>query len=243
MERNGGKRPSLTGPGNTPTVQNGSPVASDGLGAGSGGLPDRQPGPGASHTLQKSVRREEQRGAERRLIVPAVVQTAWNRRLGSQRVVRGQVHLRNALMGPADVDLYKVQETGQRAALKEAGLGLLGLGSGVPQVALFLGEGAPAGGDGAEMTADGDLRVGAGIEGDKGGVGILAVAIALPDPIAAFTRFRNVQGSHIRVAGAAAGHRGRDCLATTRRGARQRKFLIMRESLAVKRRTPPRGPT
>ena len=67
--------------------------------------------------------------------------------------------------------------------MPEAGLGLLGPGHRAPNDALLLGEGAPTGGDGAENPADRDLGGGAGVERDEGRVGVLAVAIALPDPV------------------------------------------------------------
>jgi hypothetical protein len=70
--------------------------------------------------------------------------------------------------------------------LAKTGLGLPGLGDGAPNDPLILSKRPPAFGDRAESPPDSDLGRGAGIIRDKGRVTVLAIAIALPDGVAAF---------------------------------------------------------
>ena len=58
--------------------------------------------------------------------------------------------------------------------------------------------GTPAGGDSAESPADSDLRRAAGIKRDEGGVGVLAIPVALPDRLPALARLRNIEDFHNR---------------------------------------------
>ena len=99
------------------------------------------------------------------------------------------VNLGLATVGEGDVDLHKELAAGEGAALGEPGPGQDGLGDGDPDEALGLGEGAPTFGDGAEVGADGALGGATGVERDEGGVADWAVAVALPDEVAAFSRF------------------------------------------------------
>jgi len=85
---------------------------------------------------------------------------------------------------------------GQGSALKKSGLGLYGPGDGDPSVALLLGELAPTFGDRAESPADSDLSGRAGIERNKGRIGVLAKPIALPDCAPAFARLRDLKRLH-----------------------------------------------
>ena len=103
-------------------------------------------------------------------------------------IFRRQVNLRLAAIDQGDVDLHKVVEAGEGAAA-ETVPGLFGPGDGDPDLALILGESTPSGGDRSEDEAHSDLRGGAGVEGDKGGIADLAVAGALPNPVSAFSRF------------------------------------------------------
>jgi hypothetical protein len=105
-------------------------------------------------------------------------------------VFQGQVKLSDAAIGPGDVDLDKEVEAGEPASLAETELGPFGPGDCDPNVALFLGERAPTGGDGAEVLADSDLGRGAGVERDKGPIGYLAIAGPLPYYLSAFARLR-----------------------------------------------------
>ena len=102
-------------------------------------------------------------------------------------MLQGQVNLSFALIGQWDVGLDEEVEAREDAALKETGLGLLGAGDGDPYVALLLAERAPTGGHRVEMLTDLDLRGAARIKWDKGGVGVLAIPIALPDSVPAFS--------------------------------------------------------
>ena len=87
-----------------------------------------------------------------------------------------------------DVHLHKEVEAGE-PAIAETGPGPFGPGDGDPCVPLRLGEPPPAGADRAEMPRDRGLSGAAEVVRDKGGVADLAVAIALPDYIPAFSRF------------------------------------------------------
>ena len=106
-----------------------------------------------------------------------------------------------APIGQGHVDLYKEEETGERTALAEAGLGLHGPGDGAPKEALLLGQLPPPGGDRAESPADSDLSGCAGVKRDENRIAVLAVAIALPDSVPAFARLRNVEDFHKRLGG------------------------------------------
>ena len=85
------------------------------------------------------VSAQEQGGADGRLIELAGVLEARNDPLGSLGILRRQVNLSQAPIGQGDVDLHKVKEARQGAALLEAGLGLLGPGNRAPNDALLLG--------------------------------------------------------------------------------------------------------
>src|ERR1017187_9525404 len=110
------------------------------------------------------------------------------RRFGGPGVFQRKVNLWFAVIGQWDVGFDEELAAGQ-SARAQTGLGPFGPGDGDPYVALFLGEGAPTGRDGAKVAADRDLRGRAGIKRDKGGVADLAVPSALPDCVSAFTRF------------------------------------------------------
>jgi hypothetical protein len=110
------------------------------------------------------------------------------RRFGGPGVFQRKVNLWFAVIGQWDVGFDEELAAGQ-SARAQTGLGPFGPGDGDPYVALFLGERAPTGRDGAEVAADRDLSWGAWVERDKGGIANLAVASALPDCVSAFTRF------------------------------------------------------
>ena len=99
----------------------------------------------------------------------------------------GQVNLSDTPIGPCDVDLYKEEKASEPAALTEAGPRLHGPGDCVPYVALLLGQLPPTGGDRTEIAADSDLSGAAGIKRDEGGVGVLAIPVALPNCVPAFS--------------------------------------------------------
>jgi hypothetical protein len=100
-----------------------------------------------------------------------------------------EVELGKAAVAQGYVDFHEELEAGQGAALQKPGLGQEGGGCRDPRVALRLGEGAPALGDGGEEVADGLLGRCSWVKGDEGGVADLAVAVALPDEVAAFAGF------------------------------------------------------
>lgn len=146
-----------------------------------------------SHELVDS---EEQHGANGRLTECGGVEDVWNGRLRTRGISRRQVKLRDTPISQRHVDLYKEEETGERSALTEAGLGLLGLGNLAPNDALVLGQFPPPGGDHAESPADSDLSGRAGVKRDESNIAVLAIAIALPDSVPAFARLRNVEDFH-----------------------------------------------
>jgi len=152
-------------------------------------------------TSHELVDLEEQHGADGRLIEAGGVEDVWNGRLRTPGISRRQVNLRDAPISQGHVDLYKEEETGERSALTEAGLGLFGPGDLAPKDALLLGQLPPPGGDRAESLTDSDLSGGARIIRDKGRIAVLAVAIALPDSVPAFARLRNVEDFHKRLDG------------------------------------------
>ena len=115
-------------------------------------------------------------------------ETCLNRRFGGLGIFQRKVNLGFALIGQWNVG-FDEELAASKSARAETRLGPFGPGDGDPYVALFLGERAPTGGDGAEVAADRDLRWRAGIKRDKGGVADLAVPSALPDYVSAFTRF------------------------------------------------------
>ena len=158
--------------------------------------------------LQDLLGAEEQCGADRRLIETADVGPAGSLRFQRPEKLQGQVHLWETPIDPRDVVLHEEEETGEPAALQETRLGLLGAGDGDPYPPLRVAQRAPPGRDRAESPADSTLSGGAGIVRDKRGVGILAIAVALPDCVPAFSRLRNVVNSHNSDAGAPASRPG-----------------------------------
>ena len=100
-------------------------------------------------------------------------------------IPRWQVNLSLAPIDQGDVHFHKEVEPGKSAAA-QPGLGPYVPGDGGPYVALLLGERTPTGGDRSEDSADTGLSGGAGVKRDKGGIGVLAKPIALPDCIPAF---------------------------------------------------------
>ena len=101
-------------------------------------------------------------------------------------------------IGKGNVDLHKEEETAEWAALAKTGLGLLGPGDGAPNQALLLSQFPPSGRDGTERPADSDLSGRTGIKWNESRVAILAVPIALPDPVPAFARHWDFEDSHNR---------------------------------------------
>jgi len=99
-----------------------------------------------------------------------------------------QVNLGQAAIGEVHVHFDKELAAGERAGLCKPRLGQHGGGDGDPGEALRFGEGTPAFGNGAEDAADGLLGRGAGVGRDEGGIADLAIAVALPDHVAAFAR-------------------------------------------------------
>ena len=117
--------------------------------------------------------------------------------------IRGrEVHLGLAAVDAGDVDFDEELAAGQGSAA-EPGPGQDVGGDGDPGETLFFSQGGPAFGDGGEGGADGLLGGGAGVKGDDGGVGDLAVAVALPDGVATFARFgvRDAHGEKCRTGG------------------------------------------
>jgi hypothetical protein len=106
-------------------------------------------------------------------------------------------------MDQSDIDLHEEEETGERAALAKARLGLLGPGDDAPNQALIVRERSPAFRDAGEIHADHDLSGRAGIKRDEGGVGVLAISVALPNCVPTFTGPRDVERLHDSSAGAA----------------------------------------
>ena len=92
-------------------------------------------------------------------------------------------------MGQPHIYLDKELEAGETSAT-EPGLRHDRPGHGDPDQALFLRERAPTFGHRAEIGAHRALRGGAGVDGDEGWVADLAIAIALPNYLSAFPRFR-----------------------------------------------------
>ena len=109
---------------------------------------------------------------------------------------RRQVNLSLTLIDQGDVGFDEEVVPRHDAALVEPGLGFHGAGDGDPYVPLRLGERAPTGGDGGEGPANRGLRRGAWVKRDKGGIGVLAIAVALPNPVPAFARLRDIQDFH-----------------------------------------------
>ena len=105
--------------------------------------------------------------------------------LGGAQIRGREVHLGLAAVDAGDVDFDEELAAGQGSAA-EPGPGQDVGGDGDPGETLFFSQGGPAFGDGGEGGADGALTGGAGVSGDEGGVGDLAVAVALPDGVATF---------------------------------------------------------
>jgi hypothetical protein len=80
--------------------------------------------------------------------------------------------------------------------LKTSRLGPFGPSDGDPDVALLLGERAPAFGYRGESPANRILRRAAGIVRNKRRIGVLAIAVALPDCVPAFARFWDLKRLH-----------------------------------------------
>ena len=131
---------------------------------------------------------EEEGGADEGLAGAAGGVGVENGRLGLAEVGGGQVHLGLATVDAGDVDFDEELAAGQGSALAEPRLGHCGAGAGDPGEVLLFGEGAPALGDGGKEAADRDLAGGAWVERDEGGVADHAVACALPDILAPFSR-------------------------------------------------------
>src|ERR1035441_9029026 len=131
---------------------------------------------------------EEQHGADRRLIEPAGLEEGGHRRLGGLEITRGQVNLSQTPIGQGDVDLHKQEDAGEPAFLAKTGLGPFGSGDSAPNLALLLGQLPPAGGDSTEIAADGHLSRGTRVERHEGLIAAGAIAVALPNGVAAFPR-------------------------------------------------------
>ena len=142
------------------------------------------------------VGKEEQHGADRRLIELAGLKGDWHGRLGSLKITRRQVNLSQAPIGQGDVDLHKQEDAGEPAFLAKSGLGPFGSGDLAPNLALLLGQLPPAGGDCAESPTDSDLSCGAGVVRDKSGITVLAIPVALPHRTTTLARLRNIEDSH-----------------------------------------------
>src|ERR1035441_3618669 len=139
-------------------------------------------------TLNELVGVKEQHGADWRLIEPAGLEEVWQGRLGNLEITRRQVNLSQAPIGQGDIDLHKQEDAGEPAFLAKTRLGPFGSGDSTPNDALLLGQLPPAGGDSAEMAADGHLSRAARVRRDEGRIAIGAIAVALPNYAAAFPR-------------------------------------------------------
>src|ERR1019366_2620209 len=141
-------------------------------------------------TPNELVGAEEQHGADRRLIERAGVEEAWHRRLGNLKITRRQVNLSQAPIGQGDVDLHKQEDASEPAFLAKTGLGPFGSGNSAPNDALLLGQLPPAGGNSAEIVADGHLSRGTRVGRHERLIAVGAIAVALPDCVPAFPRLR-----------------------------------------------------
>jgi hypothetical protein len=121
--------------------------------------------------------------------------------LGSLEITRRQVNLSQAPIGQGDVDLHKQQDSSEPAFLEKTGLGPFGSGDSAPNDALRLGQRAPPGGDSGEIGADSNLSRATRIKRHEGRVTVLAIAIALPNSVPAFSRPRYIKDFHNRCTG------------------------------------------